>query len=262
MRPEDVVSRLTSFLPSEMRRTQRALKSASYRNPNELVHEARKSIKKLRAALRLARKMAPESALEGAEEPLREAAHALGPLRDHLVLDKTGRDLANRGENLPPLPEAPDAGPLLKLARAGLGRAARGLQRLRQSDFGEQGAEAGLRRIYRRARKEMEKATESKSDEDLHAWRRRAKDLYYVLDLIQAPSDYVGKMKRLTELLGDDHDLACFGRAQDSAATRKTHRYILKRAKKRRRALQKKAFRLGAKLFHRNDRDFVRCVPA
>jgi len=262
MKPEDMASRLASFLPSELRRTQRALKGAGRRNPDEPVHEARKSIKKLRAALRLARKMAPKRARDGVGHPLREAAHALGPLRDHLVLNKTGRDLAKRGENMPPLPDAPDPGPLLKRARAELGRATRELQRLRQGGFNELGAEAGLRRIYRRARKEMKKTCKSESDADLHAWRRRAKDLYYVLDLVEAPSGYVEKMKRLTELLGDDHDLACFEQAHGSAAARKTHHYILKRAKKRRRPLQKNAFRLGRRLFDRDERDFVRRVLA
>jgi CHAD domain-containing protein len=262
MKPEDIASRLASFLPSELRRTQRALKGAGRRNPDVRVHEARKSTKKLRAALRLARKMASKRVLDGVGHPLRKAAHALGPLHDHLVLNKTGRDLAKRGENMPPLPDAPDTAPLLKRARAELRRAAGGLRRLLQGGFDEEGAEAGLRRIYKRARKEMTKACKSKSDEDLHAWRRRAKDLYYILDLVEAPSGYVEKMRRLTELLGDDHDLACFGQAHGSTAARKTHHYILKRARKRRRPLQKEAFRLGRRLFDRDERDFARRVLA
>jgi len=260
MQADDLVSRLESFLPAELRRTRRALKGASPRNPGVPVHEARKSIKKLRAALRLARTMGPERVLEGVAVPLREAAHALGPVRDHLVLNKISKDLVKRGEDKPPDPASPDTGPLLKRAHAGLERAGNGLRRLLQAGFDEMGAEAGLRRLYKRARKAMKKACESESDEDLHAWRRRAKDFCYVLELVEAPSRYVEKLRRLTELLGDDHDLASFARAHDSANARRAHHSILKRARKRRRPLQKKAFRLGRKLFRENERDFVRRV--
>jgi len=260
MKGHDLVTRLESFLPAELRRVQRSLATADRRNSGEPVHEARKGIKKLRAALRLARNMAPKKSLDAVGIPLREAAHALGPLRDHLVLKKTGKELAKRGEELPPEPEGPETAPLLKRTRTELGRAAGGLRGLLRLGFDETGAEAGLRGLYRRAQKAMRTAGKNKkgSDEDLHAWRRRAKDLCYALGLIDAPVECIEKLQRLTEFLGDDHDLASFAQTHRSAGVRRTHHRLFKRAGKRRGALQKKAFRLGRKAFHRGTTEFVR----
>jgi hypothetical protein len=260
MNAGELVTRLESFLAAEWRRARRHLKNAGTNKSGAPVHEARKSIKKLRAALRLARNMAPRPAIDSVGVPLREAAHALGPLRDHLVLKKTGRELAKRGEPLPPEPEVPGRGPLLRRTRLGLSRAAGGLRVLLRTGFDESGAGTGLRRLYRRARKEMKASREKASDDNLHAWRRRAKDLGYALELLEAPADCVRKLARLTGLLGDDHDLASFARAHNSPGTRRTHHRLFKRAKKRRRVLQKKAFRLGRALFHRGGKEFVRRV--
>mgnify|MGYP001602191667 CR=1 FL=1 len=82
MPAHDLATRIESFLPAELRRTRLALQHASARHSGKPVHEARKSIKKLRAVLRLACGMAPKKRIEGVAVPLREAAHALAPMRE------------------------------------------------------------------------------------------------------------------------------------------------------------------------------------
>lgn len=256
MKADAVVSRLRSFLPAELREAQRWL--AGGNDPGEAVHEIRKSIKKLRAALRLAEELAPEGALAAVAAPLREAAHALGPLRDHLVLGQTGRNVAKRDEEPPVLPPGPEARPILKRARALVRGAAAALRRVWWKGWDVEGVRPGLRSIYKRARRAMGRACRTGSDGDLHAWRRRAKDLSYVLELVEAPERIVKKFQRLTQWLGDDHDLATFLAHHDAAAGK--HAHLLKRAKKQRGPLQKKAFRLGAKLFGDGAGAFVRRV--
>jgi len=258
MKAEAVVTRLRSFLPAELREAQRRL--AAGHDPDGAVHEVRKSLKKLRAGLRLAGDMAAPQALAAVAAPLREAAHALGPLRDHLVLGKTGKNLARRDEESPSLPTAPEAGPILKQARTCLRQAAGALRRLLRSGFDADGVRSGLRTLYRRARRAMRRARRSRSDQDLHAWRRRAKDLAYVAELAEAPGGLVKKLQRLTQLLGDDHDLATFLAHQDFSAGKHAHAHLFKRAKKQRRPLQKKAFQLGARLFNDGAGGFVRKV--
>jgi len=113
MKADAVVCRLRSFLPAELRKARRQL--AIGNDPDRAVHEVRKSIKRLRAALRLAQELAPERTLEAVGTPLRKAAHALGPLRDHLVLGQTGKNVAQRDEEPPRLPPGP-AGPRLPAA--------------------------------------------------------------------------------------------------------------------------------------------------
>jgi len=261
MKPAGIASRLARFLPAELRRARRLLQGSKHKRADKAVHEARKSIKRLRAALRLAHDMAPSQLLDAAGDALRDAAHALGPLRDQRVLTQTGRDLAHcRRGDPPPEPEGPASDPMLKKAAHRLRNAAGRLSRLIDAGFDEEGVESGLRRLYKRAAREMEKACKTGSDENLHAWRRRSKDLLYVLESIEAPSRLIRKFDKLTQKLGDDHDLATFIAHHNSTAEEKTHEHLLSRAKKRRGPLQKKAFNLGEKLFAISPRKFVRRV--
>jgi CHAD domain-containing protein len=247
MKPEKVTARLRSFLKAEMTQARRHLQTAAHRNSGSAIHDARKTIKKLRAGLRLAADMADPEVLETVAVPLREAAHRLGPLRDARVLSATAKGLTKRGET--PLPETPPpaAYALLREARAQLRSAELALQRLLKIEFDPKGARAGLRRLYRKAQWAMRDAGKI-DDETLHAWRRRAKDFYYSLELIDAGGRYAKKIKLLTELLGDDHDLAFFARHYASPAGTDAHRPLFRRLKTKRQRLQKKAFRLGERL--------------
>lgn len=255
----DVLLRLRSFLPAELRRARRCLRQTGRKALGKSVHDARKSIKQLRAALRLAHEMTTKAALNRVAIPLRKAAHHLGPLRESLVLTKTARSLRKRGELLPDTPEMLDAVSPLRQARAQLREAERALGSFLASGLDFRGVQPGLRRLYKRAHRAMKQAAKSHSDADLHTWRRRAKDLYYALELIEAPRGCRKNVRRLTEFLGNDHDLASF--LQDASMTRReTDQALLKRAKKQRRPLQKRAFRIGRRLLHHRPRAFVRRV--
>jgi hypothetical protein len=73
--------------------------------------------------------------------------------------------------------------------------------------------EPGLVRNYRRGRRAMRAAHAAPTDDNLHAWRKRTKDLWYHLRLLReiAPHTLKGQVDEahaLADLLGDDHDLA------------------------------------------------------
>jgi CHAD domain-containing protein len=227
------------------------------------VHETRKSIKRLRAIVRLAGTMAPDKALKRFASPLREAAHRLGPLRDAVVLRKTTHELKRRGEPRPPAPDVIDSKPLLLHARAALRKADAALGGVLDVRWKIRRAEEGLAELYRHARKAMRRAEKSGSDEDLHAWRRRAKDLVYAVEVAQdsrVGRAVANKLKRLAEYLGDDHDLAFLEQHVANRSDRDTHHALLRRSARRRRPLQKKAFRLGENLFRGGARKFARRV--
>ena len=102
----------------------------------------------------------------------------------------------------------------------------------------------------------MRKARKSRSDEDLHTWRKRTKDLYYALNLLSGKDRAsVKKLKHLTSNLGDDHDLAFLQQHASSQRAGRAHSALSHRAAKKRKPLQKKTFRKGSKLldagFHR-----------
>ena len=254
MKISGVPARLRSFLWRELRKAEQKLKLVPGRDSGTPVHEARKSIKKLRAALRLAAKMFEKGRLRKAKSRLRAAAHFLAPLRDSKVLKKTVSDLRKRNEPVPKQAKPPSVQASLRKARKKLKKAESALHDLPWGEIDHQAWRAGFKRLYRRARRAMRKADSSRSDEDLHAWRRRTKDFYYALGLLN-PDDLPGGTKALKETeqladhLGDDHDLAFFEQQFSSSRDRKTFQPLFRRAKKRRQRLQKKAFQVGRRLF-------------
>jgi CHAD domain-containing protein len=70
----------------------------------------------------------------------------------------------------------------------------------------------GVKRGYRRARKAMDEATAVRA-EDLrfHTWRRRVKDHWYQMRLVEGVNGKahrrVRRLKELQDWLGDDHNL-------------------------------------------------------
>jgi CHAD domain-containing protein len=71
----------------------------------------------------------------------------------------------------------------------------------------------GLKRGYGRGRKAMKRALADPGAENVHRWRKRAKDLWYQLRILEAAwpellGASVGQAHALADLLGDHHDLA------------------------------------------------------
>jgi CHAD domain-containing protein len=78
---------------------------------------------------------------------------------------------------------------------------------------GFEAIEDGLRRIYRRGRRDWRAADKEPSTEHLHEWRKRVKDLWYHCSILQESWKPVMKAladesHELSDRLGDDHDLA------------------------------------------------------
>jgi len=140
--------------------------------------------------------------------------------------------------------------------------------RLAQLPVGREGwraLESGVRRIYTRARAASRRADDDPSVERLHEWRKRSKDLRYVLELLEpiwppVMKPFVDEAHELTDRLGDDHDLsqlerlvrlepASCGASEDCAA-------LLGLIEVRRSELQADARRLGARLYREKPRAF------
>ncbi|HEX4805079.1 MAG TPA: CHAD domain-containing protein [Conexibacter sp.] len=199
-------------------------------DPVTAVHEARKHLKKTRALLRLARPALGGRAYRRENDALREIALALSATRDADVLVQTAAALAEHAAGRLPAEtfeqlraalaaEAADgrgdgrAVPVFDALIAEL-RAAE----LRVESWPLDGADwadllAGAVRAYARGRDAFAVARAEPTPESLHAWRKRAKDLWYQQRLL-APAwpgvldAQAEEAHALTELLGDDHDLA------------------------------------------------------
>jgi CHAD domain-containing protein len=284
------------FVPDGIRRVARGqiddslerLVSASDDELGEAVHETRKATKRVRACLRVARPAIGDETYRAENDAFRHAARRLAGARDSEVLIETLDGLSRRfGDELPPEATA--------RLRSELERQhERAVQELRADDraavaavvaeleaargrcaawtFESDGFAAlgpGARRNYRRGRRSMRAAAADTSDEHLHDWRKRAKDLWHTAQILRPAGPR--RMKRfarrahgLSDLLGDDHDLAVLTDYVEAHAyyfaDDAKRRALLAVIERRREALQRQAFELGAKLYEESPKRFVRSI--
>lgn len=191
----------------------------------DAIHGARKDMKKLRAVLRMARGALPKRLYKEENRRYRDAARALSASRDAEVKLETLDALAERSEGLPR--EAVEAWrQILERDREAAVNTARAETAIGLIEAGPEGIRgwplegsswklvgAEVKRAYRRGRRAMATAGADPSEQNFHEWRKRAKDLWYQLRLL-APawsaqlSPVAEEAHRLTDLLGDHHDLA------------------------------------------------------
>jgi CHAD domain-containing protein len=198
-------------------------------DPVDAVHSARKAVKKERSLLRLARGAMPAKQRRRENRRLRDAARGLSAARDAEAMIHTLDQLSDRYAGQ--LPESTFGGVREQLAQArdeerrvladsAVGDKAvgeLGAVRLRVSEWeldkdGWSALEDGLRSSYTAGRDAYERARSRRGAEELHAWRKRVKDLWYHQRLLAAVSGPVVKAQAkdahlLADLLGDVHDL-------------------------------------------------------
>ncbi len=197
---------------------------------DEAVHEARKSLKKSRSALRLLRTDIGNDVRKRENATMRDAAQRLSGARDAQVMLDTLDKLAADPRSVLPAAAVRKLRKLLEQRRDELSRGAdldaeavRAAEELtevrarmdewplKEEDFDE--AAAGLRRIHRRGRAAMQTALKKGDDDSWHEWRKRVKDLWYALRILRpvAPeqlSGAVDEASELSDVLGDHNDLA------------------------------------------------------
>jgi CHAD domain-containing protein len=194
------------------------------------VHQVRKRCKKIRALLRLVRDASPQL-YRRENRSLRDTARALSAARDADVLIETFDGLASSAEDEVGGETRARLREVLTQHRSSVVPTARELdERIREVERSLLAAEArvdtwalpndgfstagkGLNRTYRRARRAMGAALGTAGTEQLHEWRKRTKYHRYQVRLLQPLWEPVldarrAELHRLTDLLGEDHDLA------------------------------------------------------
>jgi CHAD domain-containing protein len=203
-------------------------------DPVKAVHTARKAVKKERSLLRLSRGALPAKRRRAENTALRRAARGLSDARDAEVMVQTLDQLSQRfAGQLPehsfeavrePLERDRDAHRAQLADSAQVPQAAGQLAGARARidtwqlrSGGWPALEPGLERSYRRGRQAMRDAKRRPSAEQMHAWRKRVKDLWYH-ERFLAPAGgpavrgQAKDLHRLADVLGDHHDLGVLGR--------------------------------------------------
>jgi CHAD domain-containing protein len=238
------------------------------------IHDARKQLKRARAALRLLRGSIGEIAYRRENAALRDAARPLGVARDSRVLvtalDALVAGHKSRPTQLRRILRQEQAQCRRALTRAVLARQRTTLRAVIERSErwrlqGDAGAVLGdgLTRTYRRGRKKLASVKASRDTEQLHDWRKQVKYLWHQLQILQPlRPGKIGKLAtqshKLADALGDDHDLAVLRHKIESHAQASELDELLRRLDRRRVQLQDRALVLGARLFADKPRHKIR----
>lgn len=187
------------------------------RDSDVAVHEARRTIKRLRALVRLIGPSIGDQADE-ANQLLRAAGRDFASSRDAAVMVATFDDLAGSGAH-----EHPVRKTLHRAQRFAVREDADAAAKIRSFastieawtfDGGWSSIEPGMRRTYRAGSRALAQAIAGTTE--LHELRKRGKDLQFQLTLIRVAwpevlGGYLEALRKLGARLGDEHDLAMLG---------------------------------------------------
>jgi CHAD domain-containing protein len=252
---------------------------------DEAVHEARKSLKKIRAVLRLIRPVIGGKNYRQENICFRDAGRPLTEVRDARILVETLDKLAEHFRE--------------HLARRSFDEVRKALQdnlrAVRKRVLDEQNAfvvvgetvrqarervkgwadvpdkwssvGAGLKDDYRQARAAFGDAADDPTVEKLHEWRKQTKYLRYQLDVLrplwpERIEELAAEADRMGDLLGDDHDLAVLRqmltRDPGSFGDDGDRETLLALIDRRRAELEQEVMPLGDRFFQDRPRRFVR----
>jgi CYTH domain-containing protein/CHAD domain-containing protein len=252
----------------------------------EAIHGARKDLKKVRAVLRLLRKELGKKRFKAENRRYRDAARLLAESRDAEVKLETLAALGDHAGARFPATTAlawrqaleadrdrvaatrGEAAARIERARATIEEAGAGISHWPIGDDSWRLLEPGLGRTYRDGREALRRARAEGSAENVHEFRKRAKDLWYQLRLLH--NAWPGLLEpeaeqahALADLLGDHHDLAVLaedlaGRAE-LAASREDFTALIEA---RQAQLLEAALELGERLYAEKPKHFLRRLRA
>jgi CHAD domain-containing protein len=251
---------------------------------DETVHQLRKRMKKIRGAARLVRPELGKS-YRKINAYYRDLASSLGSARDAAVRVETLERLRQR------FPGALEDAAVHKLhelfasrrrqleqnghtdlngrlheTEAKLAKGLEQLARWRTKQRGFSAVEPGLRETYVRGRAAFKKTLTEPTAENFHEWRKHVKYHWYHTRLLAGIRPRFmrarrNELRRLAELLGDDHDVSVLEEALPAAATDDgdehlaTLRQLIAR---RRQELREQAHDAGGRLYTDTGKQLVK----
>jgi len=253
---------------------------------HQAVHEVRKRCKKIRGVIRLVRP-GFEDTYQRENAEFREAARALSELRDAEAMletfdalmtafegevDRRSLGHVRRGLTLgrQELAENWDLDARLVDFRASMLQARDRIEDWSLSPGGAKAALSGLTKTYGRGRSAMDAAYAKPSPERFHEWRKRVKYHRYHCRLLRSLWEQPMKarwkeVKRLSDLLGDEHDLAVFREkllADRAALGAERVHVLVALADRRAEQLRLAAQHLGARVYAEKPKRLRRRVGA
>lgn len=255
------------------------------KNRDEAIHEARKSVKKIRGALRLVQ---PDlgAGFRRENRRLRDLGRQLSQFRDAAAIVETfdsviekykgslqgnalgsirrGLDKSKREteQNL-------DVDKVVKGAIATLNAAKKRVRTWPLKSDGFRAIAPGLKTTFGRGRRVMEIAKSDPRPENYHEWRKRVKDLWYHIRLLESlwagvMHAHEASLKDLETWLGDDHNLVVLREKLESKpedyGDEKDIGLFLALADKHQKELRENAISLGQRVYEEKPRQFTKNI--
>ena len=248
------------------------------------VHEVRKHLKKLRAAMRLAVGAVGKNQHACEDRCVRKIGQLVSDLRDAQVRMQTLvelRDEAAKGPKDNPFPRLEE---LLSLERESFSAAFAGWQKQAIPQLERVEARllkwpledltwkqicGAVAKIYKRGQRGLAKTINDPEPENFHAWRKRVKDLWYQLRILQPLNRVVLEemahdAEVLGELLGREHDFdflwARLERESGDEALRDELACLQKLIRKQGKRLRTNALELGRRFYAEPAKAFAKRI--
>jgi CHAD domain-containing protein len=257
------------------------LESAEGAELGAAIHGARKDLKKLRAVLRMIRDELAKDLFKAENRRYRDAGRLLSGTRDAEVKLETLEALRSRFEDDLPddvsrweeilqreRDEMVDAAVGETVDRVGeaVRVIARGRDRIGKWPFRTDSWKLvgpGLSTAYKQGRWAMERTLADPQAENVHEWRKRAKDLWYQLRIVAEAwppllGETADQAHELADLLGDHHDLAVLKEdlvSRQEVGEKKTFKTLIGR---RQEELLASALEIGRRLYAEKPTAFSR----
>jgi CHAD domain-containing protein len=272
------MKRVRKQIAREARRVRKAQRKVRSGMRDESVHDVRKQLKRMRAAVKLLKAGVGRKRADRVQKALRDAGRPLSEVRDGEVmletLDALGADGGKRfGEFRKGLERLrrETRGKVLRHKALGPIKddalwAVRQAERWQRSVSRWKVVAAGLRESYQKGRRALRAAERTGADGGEEAWhecRKRTKDFRYQLELVglAAASGMAEAARKMTDALGEDHDLVVLGSIAGGALaatlSRREAAVLFARMEQRRESLQEEARRVGGQLFAERPQDFA-----
>lgn len=255
------------------------------RDKNVAIHSARKSIKRVRALLRLVRQGMDAKVFRYENRKLRETSALLAPSRDQYVLLETALQLDAETHNIgsaglaavkrrlqeQALNDDDAHDDMHGMALSEFQAAQQRFSRLKVKPNNISILERGLERSYRQAVRAFRKAYETGEDEDFHEWRKGVQAHWRHMTLLSRAWPEVmdaraGAARELSQVLGYDHDLSMLiGHCQSSVGEKLAHLHVkevVRLARNRQKELRREAALRGNVLFSETPRAHVQRIGA
>lgn len=246
------------------------------------VHESRKSLKRTRALLRLVRPGIGETAFKSNNAALRDIAQAFSADRDRHVLSgvaskcaaQMGARFAKPFASVQSALDETRTDPSRQVeardrAIAALADARKSLQKLSPKPTSFDLLQDGLEDCYRRGRRQLKRSYAHPTDEGFHDLRKSVQQHWRHMQVLQRawPDMFAARIaaaRRLSQILGDDHDLAVFKAYVDALPAEKVsqaaRRAIVHHCESEQKKLRRLAQPLVQQLFAEKSGQFSRRI--